>query len=503
MQPRLRALAPIVLLLLFTFALLGVAPAAVRYAFPVLAALAAAALFAQSRPLYVQFCLWMWFLSPELRRLVDYRTAFLESSPLLLAPFLAISISGIVLLRRFRSLARPGGVPFACALLGILFGTVYGLTRYSVVDVGRGLVNWLAPVLFGFFLYEERARFRQLREAFLGAFLWGTLVTSVYGLIQFFFLPAWDEAWMRGLHAGPMGEPFPRQVRVFSTMNAPATLAIYLTAGLLLSFAVLVGSSTGRVSASSFLHSRRPVAMLAAPFALLALALTSSRSLWLALLCGVFYLAWALPGRLRLRVAAATLIVFSLGALATQIPGIHDVVTERLKSFATGTSDVSASSRISGHTEALATLSTEPFGEGMGSIDVDHAADGSDDRLGPHDSTLLEFLYALGGPGTLIYALGLGFALARIFFERRHTSPFPGEPFGWAMRATLLGLFAQCLFTSMMTGVPGFLVWAELAFALAALDVRANVPHPLRPRQVTPGFGVDSGPAAVPATRPV
>ncbi len=169
-------------------------------------------------------------------------------------------------------------------------------------------------------------------------------------------------------------------------------------------------------------------------------------------------MAAALPGRLRVRVVDAVFATLVLAGLATQAPGIDRVVNERLKSFTSGTNDISASARITGHADALARLATEPLGEGMGSTDADHATDGSDDRLGPHDSTLLEFLYALGGPGTLVYAVGLALALVQIFYQQPDRSPN-----ATAFRAILAAFFAQSLLTSILVGVPGFLVWTCLA----------------------------------------
>ena len=222
------------LLVVLTLALLAAAPGALRYGFIGLAGLAAAVAFRQSRTTYIQLCLWLWFLTPLLRRLIDWRTAYSEQSLMLVTPFVAASISGVVLLRKARTLGRPGGVPFACALAGIFFGTVYGLTRYTAFDVGRGAVNWIAPVLFGFFVFAERERYAEYRDAFVRSLLWGTLVTSLYGIYQFLFLPAWDVTWMKGLVYSVFGSPEPRKVRVFSTMNAPAVFAFYLTAGLLI-----------------------------------------------------------------------------------------------------------------------------------------------------------------------------------------------------------------------------------------------------------------------------
>ncbi len=461
--------ATIALLVAVTAALLTAAPNTLRIAFPALACLAACVLFAQSRVLYIKFCFWLWFLSPLLRRLVDYRTEFIATSPLLLAPFLACAVSGVVLFRHARLLANKAALAFTCAFAGIFFGTVYGLTRYPPADVARGLINWLPPVFFGFFLYAERARLRDYRDAITRTLLLGMLTLSVYGIVQFFVLPAWDESWMRGLQNGAFGQPFPLEVRVFSTMNAPATFATYLIAGLLIAFAALVEG--GR---------NRPLALAVAPLGLLALALTTSRSLWLGLIFGVLYLAFALPGRLRVRIVATVIVAVVAAGFATQLPGINRVVNERLRSFTSGTSDISASARITGHTDALAKLASEPLGEGMGSTDADHATDGSDDRLGPHDSTLLEFLYALGGPGTLVYAIGLLAALTQLFLLPAQQS----SPTASAVKGILFALFAQSLLTSILVGVPGFLVWTCLGLSLAGSyaqqEVAKPTPNPLR-----------------------
>ncbi len=463
---------PVVLLVLVTAAMLVVAQGALRYGFIGLAVVAGAIVFVKSRTLYIELCVWLWFLTPWLRRMIDWRTSYQEQSLMLVTPFLVSAIAGVVLLRGVRTLARPGGVPFAAAFAGIFFGTVYGLTRYGPFDVGRGLVNWLAPVLFGFFLYEERARYEEYRDAFVRSLLWGTLLTSLYGIYQFFFLPSWDETWMKGLVNSVFGDPLPRKVRVFSTMNSPVVFAFYLTAGLLIILAMLIENR--RPGSRSRLQDRRQKVLMAitAPVALVAIALTTTRALWVGLVVGAGYLVATLPGRLRVRIAMISAIAMVLAVAGMSLPGIREVVVDRVLSFTTGTSDVSASARISGHEDALARLATEPLGEGMGAADVDHQTNGTDDSLGPHDSTLLEFLYSMGGPGTLVYGAGLLLGLFRIFFPRGGQSRLAREPFGFALRAMLVGYFAQCLLSTILYAVAGLVTWTCLAFALAACDVK-------------------------------
>jgi hypothetical protein len=456
---------PIIGLVVVSAAMLVVAPGVLRVAFIGLVAIVAAIVFRQSRPLYIQLCLWIWFLTPWLRRLIDWRTSYSEQSLIISAPFVAAAVSGVVLLRHGRSLAKPGGVPFACALAGILFGTIYGLTRFAPFDVAHGLADWVPPVLFGFFLYEERQRYAEYRDAFTSSLLWGTLTMSVYGITQFFLLPAWDEAWMLGLKWSTFGRPFAREVRVFSTTNAPVVLAFFLTAGLLVALAMLVDGQGSR---------SRLLPAVTAPLALVCLGLTLSRSLWIAVVVGVLYLVATMPGKMRLRLAAVSLIALAMAAAVSQLPGIRELLVERLKTFTSGTQDVSASARISGHRDALGNLAVEPMGEGMGSTYANHATDGSDDSLGPHDSTLLELLYSLGGPGTLIYTIGIGYGVVLIFAPRGKATRRYREPFSYAMRAVILGFLVQCLLDSILVGVPGLLVWGCVAFGLSSSEAEGR-----------------------------
>jgi hypothetical protein len=110
--------------------------------------------------------------------------------------------------------------------------------------------------------------------------------------------------------------------------------------------------------------------------------------------------------RARLAMAAAACALAMLAL--SQLPPVGELIEQRINTFSAQSQDVSYSSRIEGHQEAFRTLVQEPFGEGLGSTDTDHFTEGDYSIIGPHDSTLLEFLYSLGWIGTLIYGLGLG-----------------------------------------------------------------------------------------------
>ena len=424
------------------------APSSLRYGYPALCFCVAIFLFSRSRTLYVQFVFWLWFLSPLLRRVVDFKAGFVLTNPLLLGSFLATAVSGYVLLTRLRLLNRPAALPFACALGGIFFGTVVGLTRYPPAAVTQAVLNWIVPILFGFFLYAERARYQQFKSAIERSLLLGSLTLGTYGIYQFFFLPTWDRQWMIDLDARTFGIPEAFHVRVFSTLNSPATCAAYMMTGLIMLFAL-----KGRLKS------------LAAPAAFLTFLLTSSRSSWIGLFFGVAYLTLQLTSKARFRVVAGLLACITLMIASTQLPVIDDVVSTRLKSFADPAKDVSYNERVSGHILAFQRVFEQPMGEGMGSLDTDHQTGGNDSSIGPHDSTILESLYALGIPGSILYCIGLLSFAIHLFSHRNEETR---QPFAISMRAIVIAFFAQMILNSILVGPFGFLLWTAIGMTLAA-----------------------------------
>jgi hypothetical protein len=100
----------------------------------------------------------------------------------------------------------------------------------------------------------------------------------------------------------------------------------------------------------------------------------------------------------------------------------------------------------------------------LGSTDAEHGTEGDDTFIGPHDSTVLEFLYSLGWVGTFIYAVGLSALGLRLMRSRN------SDPFVMSCKAIVVGVAAQCLLNSVMLGVLGFMVWTFASLSLAGTD---------------------------------
>ena len=198
----------------------------------------------------------------------------LRANAVELAPYITAGISALPLLASLGSLGSRRTLPYVCAMVAILYGLILGLVSLPLFNVLRALLNWLVPVVFGLFIYQNRDLYPEFRAAIERSFLFGTLITGAYGIYQFFALPDWDRLWMLNVQLNSFGAVEAMKVRVFSTMNAPAIFAAVTACGLLLLF-----------------NLKGKLRLLSAACGFLALMLTVSRASWLSLLAvGSFYL---------------------------------------------------------------------------------------------------------------------------------------------------------------------------------------------------------------------
>jgi hypothetical protein len=418
-----------------------------RITFPVLSMVVGGYLLWRWKPAYLELVLWLWFLTPFLSRMADFQSGWNPKSAVELAPYVTAALSGLPLLASLRSLGDRRALPYVCAIVAILYGLTLGLVSLPLFDVLRALLNWLVPVLFGLFVYQNRGQYPAFKRVVERSFLLGTLVTGAYGIYQYFVLPEWDRMWMLNVQLNSFGKIEAMAIRVFSTMNAPAIYAAVTVCGLLLLF-----------------NLKGKLRILAAACGFVGLMLTVSRASWLSLAAGAIYLTICsgMRQRARLAVAAFACTVFLFGI--AQIPAVHDVLLQRFESFSDPTQDVSFSARVEGHEKAFRELGQEPYGEGVGSTDANHNTEGDDAIIGPHDSTILEFLYSLGWAGSLVYLMGLG----SLGFQVMRTTN--SDPIVISTKAILVGFAAQCLLNSVMIGVLGFMVWTFASMCLAAAD---------------------------------
>ena len=438
-------------LLLILTLLASPRPNLLNYLIPVLAVVAGWMILEASPTQYFIFTFWLWFLIPMLRRMVDARSFSSVEGTILLSSYFASCVPLYHLVWSRRKIFDRYSAPLVLMSMAVLYGTLYGLTRYSLLKCGQSVLTWLAPLTFAFFIYQHRHRSNEFFEVFETTMVWGTLVMGAYGVIQYFLLPKWDSLWMINLDNVTFGKPYPLELRVFSTMNAPQLLGVYLAIGLLIS-----------------LQSAMRIRVLAVPFGVVSLIFTQARSTWICFLVGFLFVVLKGSLRLRLQVLGVAIVALIAIAIATQNPTVSENISKRFDTLSDVGSDDSFLSRADGHVALFEALLDVPFGLGFGGVQAGTPASKEDALIKngkgvmQADSTIAGILDPFGMPGGVLAVIS-SFFLLRNVFEVKGPA---GSPAG-TLKVLTLAFFAIMPLDNVLCGPSGFLCWAVIGLVCA------------------------------------
>ena len=110
-----------------------------RDTFPVIILAVGGVLYWLYPEMFVGFCLWLRFLTPFLRRLVDFRSGFEPLSTILLAPHAVSLLTVITFVRNPGAFTKKTGLPFLMALSAIIYGAAVGLPHVPAKDLVVGV----------------------------------------------------------------------------------------------------------------------------------------------------------------------------------------------------------------------------------------------------------------------------------------------------------------------------------------------------------------------------
>jgi hypothetical protein len=390
--------------------------------------------------LYISFTWWLWFLTPLIRRLVDYQSSFTEPSPILLSPLLVTFISGISFLKYFPQSIQRGGIPFILCFFSVFYSFLIGIIQNPIKGAVIDFLGWMAPLLFSFHLFVNWRKYPQYRQNTQRTFFWGVLVMGSYGVWQYLVAPEWDRFWLRNASVVSFGTPEPLGIRVWSTLNAPQAFAGVMVAGLLLLF-----SQKGSL--------RFPAAALGYLSFLLSLA----RSAWLSWIAGLLFFFPSLQSNLQMRL----IITITIGLLfvipLTTIEPFSTVINSRIESFSSTKTDGSYQDRTRGYNELIGLALSESMGKGLG-YTIKHQS------IGGRDSGILPLLFSFGWLGMIPYFGGI----LLLFFKILQSPEGKFDTFASVSRAIALGTFAQIPLNIVTTGIIGMVFWGFLGISIAS-----------------------------------
>ncbi|MBH8565021.1 O-antigen ligase domain-containing protein [Nostoc sp. CENA67] len=422
--------------------------AMLRLIYPAAALVVAIFLYLRHPILYIGFNWWVWFLTPLVVRLVDYRVGWDPTRQMLIAPYLVSFVSIATFLRYFPSAARQGGLPFVLAALGVFYGFLVGIIYNQPIPVARSLLDWLSPIIFAFHLFMNWRDYPSYRQNMQRTFFWCVLLTGAYGVYQFVVAPEWDRYWLiESKLFTSSGDPVPFGMRVWSTMHSVGPYATVLQTGLLLMF-------TSRQNFLTF---------PASAFGYLSFLLTQARSNWGGWLFGIVMILASAKARTQMRLITIILVMAMCVVPLTTIEPISKVVADRMESFTNLQEDSSFRDRSGNYDRNLSLALTNGLGNGLGNIwKVDEKT--GKIEVFVVDSGILDMFFTLGWFGAIPYMGGLILLLVSVcnYSEARF------DNFVSAARAIGISSCAQLIISSGMLSVMGMILWGFLAMALAA-----------------------------------
>jgi len=438
LQPAAAWMAILGLVLFSAASILVGAGGILRLAFPLLSFAVGVFLYLRYPILYIGFTYWLWILTPFVARLIDYRNVFDPLRLVIVTPYLVTLITLATFLRYFPSYFRQGGLPFLLAFAAVFYSFLIGLINNSPIAVARSLLDYLTPILFGFYFFVNWRNYPQYRECILRTFLWGVLMTGIYGVYQYLVAPEWDRLWL--INSGDlvisMGKPEPLMIRVWSTMNSPGTFGAFMMAGLILLFS-----------------SRDALRFPAATFGYLAFLLSLVRSSWVGWLAAMIFLFSSLKSQLQIRLII-TIFALSLCVLPlSTIEPFSTVVGSRLESLSNVEEDGSFKARSEIYNTNLEIAFSEGLGGGLGSIFGQNG----------FDSGILEFFFTMGWLGAIPYLGGFILLIIRAFQYSESLS----DTFLRATRAVVIANFTLLIFGNSFAGFGGLITWGFLGITIA------------------------------------
>jgi hypothetical protein len=379
----------------------------------------------------------MWFLTPLLRRLVDYRSGWDAQGVMLVSPFLVTLVTLATFLRYLPKSYRLGGLPFVLVFIAVIYSFLVSLINSSPTVAARALLDWLTPVLFGFHLFVNWRDYPSYRQNIQRTFLWGVLVMGAYGVVQFLIAPEWDRLWLKGameVGGNSFGNPEPLKIRVWSTVNAPGHFAMIMIPGLLLLF-----------------NCSEALCFPAAGFGYLAFLLSSVRSAWGGWFVGLLILINSLkPYRQTRLIITILVIVVCVFTLSTMEP-FSNVINSRVQTLSNIEEDNSFQARKYLFQTTIEKALSEGLGQGLGNGNFG-------------DSGILETLLTMGWFGMTFYLGGI----ILLLFNLLQNSTNRSDPFMSSCKAIGICICVLIPMGNTIVALPGAVFWGFSGMFMAA-----------------------------------
>ncbi|GAC1418350.1 MAG: hypothetical protein NVS3B16_15100 [Vulcanimicrobiaceae bacterium] len=365
----------------------------------------------RARPwLFVNFIFLLWALTPEIRRLIDWRSSYTAVSIVIALPLVGLLVPAFAYFYTptLALIQRRVLVPLWLYVGGFVSACGIGLAAGNGLGALYSFFDFVLSALFGVWVTTLDIPRKVLYEKVASFLLNLATPVSLYAFYQFAVLPPWDRSWLMQVNAVSFGAPFPFQFRPFSTLNGPAIFADFLLGVLLLNMPRISKGGAFRI--------------LKFAIVVAALVLTRVRAEWIGAIVGLLAYVAVGPGRVRnfaiVGALAGLIALFTANtALIFGTTQADATLQQRFSTFSDIAQDQSYQERQMYLGSVLVTALQQPFGTGLGVV-------GPGARLEPgkngvFDNGFVARLTEMGFFGFACYIAALGFALWLAFGRLR------------------------------------------------------------------------------------
>ncbi|MBD2177873.1 O-antigen ligase domain-containing protein [Pseudanabaena sp. FACHB-1998] len=387
--------------------------------------------------LYTGFVWWLFFLTPLVRRIADWKAgSLIDPSPILLTPYLPTIISAHTLYFNISKTREQGSAPFILAIAGVMYGFLIGLINNSdrIPSVTVAFLEWMSPIIFAYHIYVNWKRYPEYARNIQRVFLWGVIVMGVYGIFQFLTAPEWDRFWLiNSPIKSSAGQPVPLGIRVWSTMNAPGPFAYYMAAGLTI-----------------LLNTKNALVVPAAGSGALAFLLSIVRTSWIGWFLGIMTMIGSIKPKQRKKLFLSLICLLILIIPLATIEPFSNTITARMSTLSNINEDGSFQARQYLYNALIDEAIVSFVGSGIGT------AEG-------YDSAVLAMLFNLGWIGCIPY-IGSLILLTIALFNSPSNSK---EMFPSIVKAIVFQSIFYLFAGASMKAATGMLLWSFLSFGFA------------------------------------
>ena len=420
-----------------------------NYLFPFLTIVVGGLLYFARPEMYLGFTFWIWFITPFMRRIVDYQMGeFSPVSLVMLSPYLISAFAGLSFLRFGLLLKKPLYRPYLLMMAGVMYGFIIGLLKNGAFAATFNLMEWICPLLIGFHVLVHWRTYPQHKSVIRSTFTLGVILLGVYGIIQWIMPAPWDRFWMVESGMTSIGHPEPFRVRVFSMLNAPGPFAMTMMSGLLILFdAKSVGARAAMVPGYvSFL-------------------LAMVRGAWGGWLLALFFVVSKMTGKMRVRLIGllvlAAMLIVPLQFIGPASTGA-EVVGNRMNTIGDLQEDGSFKHRMAMYQTRAKSFVLNPVGEGLGFIGGGSRNDEGQTRN--LDSGILALFAALGWVGTGLYVTGVVLFFMAILKNR----PWNGDQLAILLTGICISYMFLMLFANQVISLKGVMIFSFLSLSLSS-----------------------------------